>query len=298
MLARARTSASARTVRGEFVDIGDRRLRIVRVGARSARPTIVCEHGAFGCAADWAVVQARLAGKGLHSLAYDRAGLGWSDPGPRPRDGRNIAKDLEALLDAAEEPGPFVLVGHSMGGLFVRQFAMRNPDTVLGVVLVDAATPEASDNPVFGRGVEAYRMGMQLVGASAFTGYMRPLAMFMGDSIGLPKQISKEKRRIWGSSRHVRWSAQEVWNWPNSARQAREAGVYDKAMPVAVVTAGSLHEAPVLKAIQAAPAAASAHGYVEHVAHCNHASLLGEKFADPVVRGVEYVLAASRVEDW
>src|ERR1700729_529087 len=84
--------------RGEMVDVGGRRLRMVRAGGKSERPTVVLEHGAFGCASDWAVVQEKLAAKGLSSLAYDRAGLGHSDPGPKPRDGKAIVSDLAALL--------------------------------------------------------------------------------------------------------------------------------------------------------------------------------------------------------
>src|SRR6266705_3473413 len=135
-------SAGPTPVRGAFVDIGGRRLRVVRAGPVSERPTIVLEHGAFGCASDWAVVQERLAAKGLASLAYDRAGLGHSEPGPTPRDGRAIAADLAALLAALNETAPVVLVGHSMGGLMVRIFALAHPKRVLGVVLVDAVTPE------------------------------------------------------------------------------------------------------------------------------------------------------------
>ena len=73
--------------RGQLVDIGGRRLRMVRAGPQGAEPLILLECGAFGCAADWAEVQHRLATKGLASLAYDRAGLGFSEPGPKPRDG-------------------------------------------------------------------------------------------------------------------------------------------------------------------------------------------------------------------
>src|SRR5437868_1116852 len=91
-------SSSPKPPRGEMIDVGGRRLRMVRAGAPSARPTIVLEHGAFGCAADWAVVQERLAAKGLASIAYDRAGLGHSEPGPKPRDGHAIVADLAALL--------------------------------------------------------------------------------------------------------------------------------------------------------------------------------------------------------
>src|SRR5690606_37432611 len=136
------TSQGFHPSRGRLVDIGGRRLRANLAGPASARPLVVLEAGSFGCAADWAVVQERLAAKGLRSLAYDRAGLGFSDPGPSPRDGRAVSSDLEALLAALDETGPLVTVGHSMAGLMLRVFATRNRERVRGVVLVDAVTPE------------------------------------------------------------------------------------------------------------------------------------------------------------
>lgn len=288
-----RAPRSPPSPRGDLIDIGGRRLRLVRAGARGDRPTILLECGAFGCAADWGVVQARLAARGLYSLAYDRAGLGLSDPGPRPRDGAAITADLRTLLGAADEPGPYVLVGHSMGGLFVRLFALAHPEQVAGVVLVDAVTPEVTDDPAMGRAVEVFRSAMGLVGASCGAGYMRPLSWVMGDRIGLPAAISTEKARIWGSRGPTRWSAEEVRNWLVAATQARAAGEFAPGLPVAVVTAGPATLGRKLKAMQAAPALSSVHGYVEHVAGANHANLLGLKFADPIVRGVEHVLAAA-----
>ncbi|MGZ6038442.1 MAG: alpha/beta fold hydrolase, partial [Phenylobacterium sp.] len=147
-LAHAQSSSKAKSPRGEMVDVGGRRMRVVRAGPKSDRPTIVLEHGAFGCASDWAVVQERLAAKGLASLAYDRAGLGHSEPGPKPRDGKAIVADLASLLRELDEAGPFVLAGHSMGGLMVRLYALTHPGQTLGVVLVDAVTPDVIDHPV------------------------------------------------------------------------------------------------------------------------------------------------------
>ncbi|MEO8115343.1 MAG: alpha/beta fold hydrolase, partial [Phenylobacterium sp.] len=164
-------------VRGEMIDLGGRRLRLVRAGPTdSGRPTIIFEHGAFGCAADWAVVQERLAVKGLASLAYDRAGLGHSDPGPRPRDGDAIVADLEALLGAAGVSGPILLVGHSMGGLMVRLFALTHPKQVVGVVLVDAVTPDVMKSAAGSKAVRAYGRAMHWVGRGARFGLMRPVA--------------------------------------------------------------------------------------------------------------------------
>ena len=278
--------------RGEMVDVGGRRLRVVRAGQPGARPTILLEHGAFGCASDWAVVQARLAAKGLASIAYDRAGLGHSDPGPKPRDGKAIVGDAAALLRELDETGPLVVVGHSMGGLMVRLFALTHPDRVLGVVLVDAVTPEVVTHPVGGPGVNAFSRMLDVARESAKFGMMRPLAVVAGDRIGLPSDISAEKRRIWGAANHAAGAAEEVRQWRATSDQARAAD-FPPALPVAVVTAGA-HTVTALKEIQSAPAIASLNGYIEHVPRAGHANLLGRRFADPIVRGVEHVLAAAK----
>jgi pimeloyl-ACP methyl ester carboxylesterase len=274
-----------------MIDLGGRRLHAVRAGPPTDKPTIVLEHGAFGCASDWGVVQARLAAKGLHSIAYDRAGLGLSDPGPLPRDGRALNADLSSLLGAMGEAGPFVLVGHSMGGLMVRLFALTHPEQVSGVVLVDAVVPDVMATKVGPRAVRTYGRAMRWVGVGARFGMMRPVAAVTGNMIGLEGEAAIEKRRIYGSAPHARWAAEEVGQWPVTSDQAA-GGDYPPELPIAVVTAGAEGRTPWLKAMQAAPALASRHGYVDHVAGAGHASLLGRRFADPIVHGVEHVLAA------
>jgi hypothetical protein len=81
---------------GRYVDIGGRKLRLVCAGppAVAGQPTVWMEAGAFGLAADFAAVQEKLTAKGIRSCAYDRAGMGWSDPGPQPRDSDAIVGDL------------------------------------------------------------------------------------------------------------------------------------------------------------------------------------------------------------
>ncbi|WP_293406265.1 alpha/beta hydrolase [Phenylobacterium sp.] len=277
--------------RGQMVDIGGRRIRATSTGPQSERPLIVLECGSFGCAADWAVVQERLAARGLRSLAYDRAGLGYSDPSPEPRDGRAIAADLEALLARLGENGPIVYTGHSMAGLMARVFVPRNRERVLGVVLVDAVTPEMLDERRTALGIHAYRGAMKLVGAWSDAGFMRPVSLVIGDLIGLEGEARKEKRRVYGSASHARWAAEEVLNWPRTSGQGREAGRFAPELPVAVVTAGDA--ATRLKALQVAPAELSEHGYVEHVKGANHANLLGKAFADPILKGIEHVLRSA-----
>lgn len=277
--------------RGQLVDIGGRRLRMVRSGPQAAEPLILLECGAFGCAADWAVVQQRLADKGLRSLAYDRAGLGYSDPGPKPRDGRAIAADLEALLRHLGEEGPLIVVGHSMAGLMLRIFVGRNRERVSGVVLVDAVTPETINAPAAARAINGFRRAMKLVNRWAGIGFMKPFALVVGDKIGLEGEASTEKRRIYGLASHARWSAEEVLHWSATSAQGREIGHYHPDLPVAVVNAGGTRLPQRLKTIQNAPAHASTRGYLANIVGANHSTLLGKRFADPIIVGIEHVMA-------
>jgi pimeloyl-ACP methyl ester carboxylesterase len=104
-------------------------------------PTVILESGLANMSADWANVQPLVA-KGTRVCAYDRAGIAWSDPGPQPRDPGQIAGELHTLLGRAGIAGPYVLVGQSFGGLYVRMYAARYPDEVAGMVLVDASHPD------------------------------------------------------------------------------------------------------------------------------------------------------------
>ncbi len=277
--------------RGALIDVGGRRLHAVRAGPAGGEPLILLEAGSFGFSVDWAVVQEKLAASDLRSLAYDRAGLGLSDPGPSPRDGLAIARDLETLLAAADETGPLVLVGHSMAGLHVRVFAGRNAHRVAGVVLVDAATPEMAARASARRAVALYRTFASGASAAAAASLLKPFAG-LGDTIGLAPEPAGHKRWAFADAAHNRVSAEEVRCWPACVEQALAAGPLAPVWPVAVVTAGAARPADALKADQAAPALASAHGLVRHVGGAGHATLLGPRFADAVVEGVEHVLKA------
>ncbi len=124
---------------GKMVSLGTHDIHLHCIGTGS--PTVVFEadldqYGSLS----WDSVQGEI-GKFTRACSYDRAGIMWSEPGPRPRDGETIASELGAVLDAAEE-GPYVLVGHAFGGAYVRIFAGQNPGDVCGMVLVDSSHPE------------------------------------------------------------------------------------------------------------------------------------------------------------
>ncbi len=277
--------------RGERVDIGGRHMRIVCAGPPGPGPTVIMEAGAFGLAADYGAVQASLAAKGIRSCAYDRAGMGWSDPGPGPRDSRAIVSDLEALLAAKGEDGPFIVMGHSMAGLHVRLFAARNAERVTGLVLVEATTPEAMANVGTQRFVNVFVPLSNTAAALASVGALKPL-MGRADRIGLPAEAAAEKRRAFASGRHNRTAAAEVRNWARSAQEAAAAAPYRPEWPVAVIVAGNRGET--IDGARGAPAKAARHGFFEAVSGAGHASVLGDRMNAAVVRGVEFVLAHAR----
>jgi pimeloyl-ACP methyl ester carboxylesterase len=127
---------------GQMVDVGGHRLHIFCVGTGS--PTVVIEAGWGDWSATWSSwVQPEVA-KTTRVCTYDRAGMGWSEPGPMPRTAEHIAEELHSLLQRAGVPGPYVLAGHSMGGLTMRVFADRYAADVAGLVLIDSMNPRQS----------------------------------------------------------------------------------------------------------------------------------------------------------
>ncbi|HLJ51411.1 MAG TPA: alpha/beta hydrolase [Bryobacteraceae bacterium] len=124
---------------GRLVRVGPHRMHLLEMGQGS--PTVVLEAGISATCVNWRRVQTEIA-KFAHVVSYDRAGLGWSDRARTSRTVSQVADELQDMLRAAAVPGPYVLVGHSFGGLVVRLYAARHPDEVLGVVLVDPLRPE------------------------------------------------------------------------------------------------------------------------------------------------------------
>jgi pimeloyl-ACP methyl ester carboxylesterase len=287
--------ANRAAMRGEMVDIGGRRLHLICEGPKGAGPTVLLEAGAFGFSADFGVVQEKLAARGWHVCSYDRAGLGLSDPGPEPRDGLAVVGDLEKLLAAAHEDGPFILVGHSMAGLYLRLFAGRNPGKVVGLVLVDAATPESSDTPMGQQFARQFGTASRLAAFGARIGLYGPLAgTRLGDKIGLTPPASAEKRRAFASATHNRWASAEVDQWQKTAEEAKASGPLDPKWPVAVIVAGRRRPSGGLIDFRGAPARQSAHGYEESVEGASHTTLLGYEYADAIVRGVDHVRDVAR----
>lgn len=125
----------------ELIDIGGRKLHYWLDGEEHDAPTVILEAGAGSNSLDWSVAQPKIS-EHARTLAYDRAGLGWSDPANDKRMPENIVSDLKALLNALGEKPPYVLVGHSFGGMYARKYAETYPDEVAALVLVDSSHPQ------------------------------------------------------------------------------------------------------------------------------------------------------------
>src|SRR6478672_8108762 len=127
--------ARAYPMPGQLVDVGGYRLHLHCTGSGS--PTVILQPGAGDMSSAMGWIAPAVA-KHTRVCVYDRAGRGWSDPTDATPDGEQYATDLHTLLHRAHVPGPYVLAGHSFGGLYVRIFAARYPHEVAGMVLIDS----------------------------------------------------------------------------------------------------------------------------------------------------------------
>ena len=129
---------------GQLVDVGGYGLHITCTGTGS--PTVVIDAGQGDWSTSWGSVQQEVA-KSTRVCTYDRAGLGWSESGPLPRDAAHFARELHTLLQKANVPGPYVMVGHSLGGAAVQVFVGEYASEVSGVVLIDSMSPGQVTQP-------------------------------------------------------------------------------------------------------------------------------------------------------
>jgi pimeloyl-ACP methyl ester carboxylesterase len=129
---------------GQLIDVGGHSLHLNCSGSGS--PTVILEPGAGSMSSDLGLITPAVA-RDTRVCVYDRAGRGGSEPADSPQDGTQIATDLHTLLQRGNVPGPYVLAGHSFGGLYTAIFAARYPDEIAGMVLVDSTPPGSAPKP-------------------------------------------------------------------------------------------------------------------------------------------------------
>lgn len=217
---------------GRLIDVGGHSLHINCTGTGS--PTVVLEPGlgepstAMGLIAPAVAATTRV-------CVYDRAGRGWSETAASPQDGVEVATGLHTLLEAAGEPGPYVLAGHSAGGVYVLNFAHLYPHQVAGVVLLDSMHPEQYTKiaswPAF---YEMFRRVSALLPPLSRIGIGRVL--YQGAYSDLPALARDEQRSFWSTPRHARSVRDEFSQLRTAMTQAQAlSSLGDR--PLVVVTA-------------------------------------------------------------
>lgn len=221
---------------GKLVDVGTHRLHIYALGV--GHPTVVMEAGLGEASLTYFNIQSEVA-RFNRACSYDRAGLGWSDPGPEPRTYGQIVKELHTLLHNAGEQGPYVLVGHSAGGFTARLFAQTYPNEVAGLVLVDPSDELDEEwNDLKHREKMVRALTVEAIPASIglYRLLVRPFWKRMKP--GAPA-IMLDYAPFLVNANSIQASAQEMSHWPAPSlfRDAANSPIHLGSLPLVVITA-------------------------------------------------------------
>jgi pimeloyl-ACP methyl ester carboxylesterase len=253
---------------GEMIKVAGHRLHLHCTGHGS--PTVILEAGNLGMSAHWVRIQQEVA-RVTRVCSYDRAGMGWSDAAPGSHDARQISTQLHSLLTGAGETGPYVLVGHSYGGLYALNYAGQYPAEVAGLVLLDSSHPDQFTRTPEGQAMfrRTSRMGAVLPWLARL-GILR-LTHFLPAHPDLPPQQRAEVAAFNSSTSQVATSAKEFRATPATCTQAsatRSLG----SKPLAVITASD--QPPDWIRMQKELAGLSSNSTHRITAGTTHASLL------------------------
>ncbi len=224
---------STHVMPGELVDVGGHRLHIDCTGTGS--PTVVLEAGLGASSPIMAGWIAPAVAPTTRVCVYDRAGKGWSDPAPEGQDGVAVVSDLHTLLERHGETGPFVIAGHSSGGVYGQAFAATYPDEIAGLVLIDSQPASALTRlPGYDQMYSWLRRASGIGPSVSRFGLMRLVITATAGS--LPEPQRSEEDAFESSADQARSTREELEALPAAMERARGLTTLgDK--PVAVVTA-------------------------------------------------------------
>ena len=229
---------------GQLVDVGGYKMHINCTGQGS--PTVILEAGAMEFSVNWAKVQPEVA-RFTRVCSYDRAGYGWSESSPHPRTANAQVEELHKLLVNANVHGPYVLVGHSLGGLLVRVYAHNYPAEVVGMVLVDTTTEDqyirlAAAVPKFmevnKRNTEQGIGQFRIFAFMTSTGLIALAPQSVPDP-GLPDDALAQYRAALATSKFFETGIAEISGLEDSFTQARALRITSfEDTPLVVLSAG------------------------------------------------------------
>lgn len=262
---------------GSMVDVGGFRMHLNVQGDARGKPTVILEAGLGSFSPNWYWVQRALAPH-VRVVSYDRAGLGWSDPSPGPRDAGTMAGELHSALHAAGVTGPYVLAGHSFGGLVVRAFADRYRDEAAGLVLVDASHPDQWARWPVPRADRIQLLSLRTMAVAARLGLFRLVNPFGAVSDGLPdRQVAELNSRFVVPLTSVTEAAQ-MREWERTTRPLLHGAAPLRDLPLAVIGVGVQPlGAETLDALQLELPGLSTNSARRVIAGASHESLIADR---------------------
>jgi pimeloyl-ACP methyl ester carboxylesterase len=278
---------------GELVNIGGHRLHLQVAGERGSFPTTILEAGIGSFSSNWAWVRDELARDG-RVVTYDRAGLGWSDRGSASLDAGTAAGQLHAALRAADVGPPYLLAGHSYGGLVIRMFADKYRDEVVGMVLVDSSHPDQWVHIRASREGRTVALGNRMTAALAHLGLLRLLHAERSFIAGLPPREYAEMRAYLARPQGWSVAADTLLAWRRLSRQQVNATRPLGDLPLAVLSVTEQDKyADVLTRLQSELATLSSNCRHVTVEGATHYTLVSERRHAAVVTAAIRAVAAS-----
>lgn len=224
---------------GKLVTVEGLKLHMLEMGERGSEtdPVVVLETGLGGSTAVWGWIQPEVA-RFAKVVAFDREGLGWSEADAAPLTARRHARRVHAMLESAGLKPPYLLVGHSMGGLWNRVFHDLYPNEVCAVVLIDAAHPDQRWRaPAIGEHMEEGFRLLKALPLLAGVGFVRLAHYPMQQAEGLPAAQYDEVLSLVCSYRHLKTANLEAENWDAVCEEVRETRSLGEK-PLLVISAG------------------------------------------------------------
>ena len=218
---------------GSLVELNGRKVHVLCAGEGS--PTVILEAGLPASSLTWMSVFPEIA-ELTQVCAYDRPGYGWSQPTTSPRTAETIVQELRVLLQSTGIQPPYILVGHSFGGLLMQLYATRFPNEFTGMVLVDSSHPDQAHRTLDLQEIDTISFAMKTLGPIGIVRLLFPVPA--GNPESRDVSVREQERELLMTSRTLRTATREMSGLRESLRQVTESTVDLGSKPLVVLSEG------------------------------------------------------------
>ncbi len=218
---------------GSLVELNGRKVHVLCAGEGS--PTVILEAGLPASSLTWMSVFSEIA-ELTRVCAYDRPGYGWSQPTTSPRTAETIVQELRVLLQSTDTQPPYILVGHSFGGLLMQLYATRFPNDFTGMVLVDSSHPDQAHRTLDLQEIDTISFAMKTLGPIGIVRLLFPVPA--GNPESRDVSVREQERELLMTSRTLRTATREMSGLRESLRQVTESTVDLGSKPLVVLSEG------------------------------------------------------------